>query len=752
MNNRLYLSVFLVCAHLYAQQQQFFNTSRLSIFGTGVAWCNSNAVDKFGNAWITCFNRGNPQGALFRYSLDGNNTLIISQGTAISTQPRALAVDNDHEHIYLVGWAAGSLDGLPTPANSTWYDAFVTKYTLTGNKLWTRVWGWGLSDGFQSVSIDGSFLYLAGFANSTVDGAPWSSIASKPFAMKMTLDGDIVWTTITTPKQYETGQSIAVNGNDVIVANRYDIVRMDKSTGTIVQTVDAAIQRGIALLDGGRRMATTGVAGGTGFTRLYNTTSPIGTITREYVFPNASSPFNGIAINTETNEFYTCGATNGLFNFPFTKYDKEGRVIWSVTVAGRGQCMGMSYEPLSRTVIMSYDLSAGSNGGIGFYRDEYTLPETMPTPVPATAAHNFVLPEVPDPGNAAPNSLKSERADNRDDNGNAFQVTSLIIGAAAGVLFLFAVSGFAMRRYLHRKKASETSAYTDSKIAQTSNTITSNMYSTSVVMSTLPTTMYATLIGGGDEISVPAFIEKRFGFDFMKDKFVAQGGGGTIYTCTVFDDELKMRSEGRPLAVKYIGGSLGTMPERAQNAFKQEVSLMFRTREHPNFVKLFAFSYDPLCIVMRLYEHGDFSGFIYGKGKAASEFVYAKSTILRILKQTCNGIAYLHSIRLTHSDIKPANILLDVNQQNQLVPIISDLGISRILDPKEMKVGAFQVSNIKGASLAYASPDLLHVLRQKMDDQNSKFWTSRDVYAITITMFEAIARRHPWLIVRIGSS
>jgi serine/threonine protein kinase len=52
----------------------------------------------------------------------------------------------------------------------------------------------------------------------------------------------------------------------------------------------------------------------------------------------------------------------------------------------------------------------------------------------------------------------------------------------------------------------------------------------------------------------------------------------------------------------------------------------------------------------------------------------------QIIKGVCEGLHYLHKERrIVHSDLKPANILLD----NDMVPKIADFGISRCFDEKQ---------------------------------------------------------------------
>ena len=69
--------------------------------------------------------------------------------------------------------------------------------------------------------------------------------------------------------------------------------------------------------------------------------------------------------------------------------------------------------------------------------------------------------------------------------------------------------------------------------------------------------------------------------------------------------------------------------------------------------------------------------FVYGKGRAAKKFPYSQTTVLSIMRQYCSGIAYMHQAGFSHNDIKPGNVLLDVDVNGQLMPVVCDFGITR---------------------------------------------------------------------------
>ena len=159
-------------------------------------------------------------------------------------------------------------------------------------------------------------------------------------------------------------------------------------------------------------------------------------------------------------------------------------------------------------------------------------------------------------------------------------------------------------------------------------------------------------------------------------------------------------------------------------------------------IKIFAYSTAPVAIVMKLYELGDVSGFVHCK--RTFKFPYTKATVLSLIRQYCSGIAYMHKSGFSHNDIKPGNVLLNVDANGQLMPVICDFGISRVINANSLKVAAFNTSELRGASCPYAAPEVLYGLRNRIPERDPRNWMARDVFALAITIEEMIQRVRPW--------
>ncbi|XP_058113141.1 putative serine/threonine-protein kinase [Magnolia sinica] len=195
---------------------------------------------------------------------------------------------------------------------------------------------------------------------------------------------------------------------------------------------------------------------------------------------------------------------------------------------------------------------------------------------------------------------------------------------------------------------------------------------------------------------------------------LGKGGSGMVYKGTLED--------GMPVAVKVLHGDWSNKLIRRQ--FEAEVRLIRRTH-HPNLVKLYGFCFNKRlkALVYEFMENGSLDGFLFErekKNKIELEKLYS------IAIGTAKGIAYLHDDcpdRIIHYDIKPENVLLNVD----FSPKVSDFGLANLYNRDSTHV---PISGFKGTP-AYAAPEMS--LRFPVTPKC-------DVYSFGMLLFQILGR------------
>ena len=185
---------------------KLFGTSTTE-FSTGI----TTSID--GSIYIFGITDGSPDGQvnnggvldafLVKYSADGVKIWTRLFGTNGSDVPVAAKTGSDGS-IYVTGFTTGSLSGTingPT-------DAFLTKYSASGTKIWTKQFGSSGSDGSGGITIglDGS-LYITGVTGGSIDGLT-NSGGDDVFLTKYTQDGAKIWTKLLGTSGADSANSI----------------------------------------------------------------------------------------------------------------------------------------------------------------------------------------------------------------------------------------------------------------------------------------------------------------------------------------------------------------------------------------------------------------------------------------------------------------------------------------------------------------------------------------------------------------
>ena len=199
---------------------------------------------------------------------------------------------------------------------------------------------------------------------------------------------------------------------------------------------------------------------------------------------------------------------------------------------------------------------------------------------------------------------------------------------------------------------------------------------------------------------------------YQIDATLGKGGFGRVYrVIDTFGDVTR--------ALKITTIDRTSTAER----MKQEYRTLANLPEHPGVVKVYDGDFlegDRVpFLVMELVE-----------GANVAELISDKKISLPEAQQMGIGVAdalsHLHDHRVTHGDIKPANLMWT----SKAVKIV-DFNVS-------MRAGDFSARG--GGTRRYIPPDL-----DLSGEQNDAERMDRDIYALGVTLYEAVTGEYPWV-------
>jgi eukaryotic-like serine/threonine-protein kinase len=103
---------------------------------------------------------------------------------------------------------------------------------------------------------------------------------------------------------------------------------------------------------------------------------------------------------------------------------------------------------------------------------------------------------------------------------------------------------------------------------------------------------------------------------------------------------------------------------------------------------------------------------------------------LRLSRGILEGLSILHGLQIVHRDVKPENVLLDLNRN----PKVTDLGLSRLLQSNELAVSM-------AGTPTYMPPE-------QLEAQGLSY--GADAWAVGVMMYEMLTGAHPFLCGSIG--
>jgi serine/threonine protein kinase len=211
-----------------------------------------------------------------------------------------------------------------------------------------------------------------------------------------------------------------------------------------------------------------------------------------------------------------------------------------------------------------------------------------------------------------------------------------------------------------------------------------------------------------------ARLQDALGDDYAVETRLGSGGFAVVFL--VRDLRLK-----RKLAVKVLSPEL-VASRAALERFRREAEIVAQL-SHPNIVPLLFVGHkaDLAYLVMGAIDGGTLAD------RLAREPMLPVTDVARIFAEVASALAYAHKRGVVHRDIKPQNVLLDIESGRALV---TDFGIARTVDSSSLTTAGLIVG-----TAAYLSPE--QASGEPSDHR-------ADIYALGVMVYEMLAGSPPF--------
>lgn len=208
---------------------------------------------------------------------------------------------------------------------------------------------------------------------------------------------------------------------------------------------------------------------------------------------------------------------------------------------------------------------------------------------------------------------------------------------------------------------------------------------------------------------------------WQKGKLLGRGTYGSVYEAT-------NRETGSLCALKEVD----VIPDDTKSSecirqLEQEIKIL-RNLEHPNIVQYLGSEVveDKFCIYLEHVHPGSISKYVRERGGAVTE-----SVVRNFTRHILSGLAYLHSKKTVHRDIKGANLLVDSSG----VVKLADFGLAKHLSPHVIDL------SLKGTP-HWMAPEVLQAAMRK--DANPEHTYTMDIWSLGCTVIEMVTGKPPW--------
>ncbi|KAI4314938.1 hypothetical protein L6164_027796 [Bauhinia variegata] len=208
---------------------------------------------------------------------------------------------------------------------------------------------------------------------------------------------------------------------------------------------------------------------------------------------------------------------------------------------------------------------------------------------------------------------------------------------------------------------------------------------------------------------------------WQKGKLIGRGTFGSVYVAT-------NRETGALCAMK----EAELFPDDPKSAecirqLEQEIKLLSQLK-HPNIVQYYGSEIvdDRFYIYLEYVHPGSINKYVREHCGAMTE-----SVVRNFTRHILSGLAYLHSKKTIHRDIKGANLLVD----SAGVVKLADFGMAKHL------TGHAADLSLKGSPY-WMAPELMQAVMQK--DNSSDLALAVDIWSLGCTIIEMLTGKPPW--------
>jgi serine/threonine protein kinase/WD40 repeat protein len=206
---------------------------------------------------------------------------------------------------------------------------------------------------------------------------------------------------------------------------------------------------------------------------------------------------------------------------------------------------------------------------------------------------------------------------------------------------------------------------------------------------------------------------------------LGQGGMALVYLA------LDRKASDHPVVIKAPHSEMLKEPSFASR-FVREIRALVKLK-HPNIVEVYDVSeHEGIPFMVMQYLAGGTLRDM--KGRAASQGVAAADCPIYWLADAANALDHIHAKGYLHRDVKPDNLLLDVQGKVYL----GDFGVAKVInqiDAARPQTMLTQIGQTIGTP-QYMAPEL--ILAKSFDHRV-------DQYALGVTVFEWLTGRHPFV-------